>query len=193
MLGRPDVAKLVRGLYQEGPQKLDRPLRVISCHLGGSSSVTGIRNGVAIGTSMGFSPQSGVPQNNRVGDLDAGALPYAAKALGLTIEEASQQLSSESGLLGVSGVGNDMRDVRSAALEGNAEAQIAVELFVYEVRRWASSMLFELGGLDAFHLLRSRLCGRGRSCGIGSPTCAHASLRAVEVQPVDGDVGPTFE
>ena len=150
MLGRPDVAKLVRGLYQEGPQKLERPLRVISCHLGGSSSVTGIRNGVAIGTSMGFSPQSGVPQNNRVGDLDAGALPYAAKALGLTIEEASQQLSSESGLLGGSGVGNDMRDVRSAALEGNAEAQIAVELFVYEVRRWASSMLFELGGLDAF-------------------------------------------
>ena len=150
MLGRPDVAKLARGLYQEGPQKVEHPLRVISCHLGGSSSVTGIRNGVAIGTSMGFSPQSGVPQNNRVGDLDAGALPYAAKALGLTIEEASQQLSSKSGLLGVSGVGNDMRDVRSAALEGNPEAQIAVELFVHEVRRWASSMLFELGGLDAF-------------------------------------------
>ncbi|HAO95485.1 MAG TPA: acetate kinase [Verrucomicrobiales bacterium] len=150
MLGRPDVAKLARGLYQEGPQKVEHPLRVISCHLGGSSSVTGIRNGVAIGTSMGFSPQSGVPQNNRVGDLDAGALPYAAKALGLTIEEASQQLSSKSGLLGVSGVGNDMRDVRSAALEGNPEAQIAVELFIHEVRRWASSMLFELGGLDAF-------------------------------------------
>ena len=149
MLGRSDVAELVRGLYQEGPRELERPLRVISCHLGGSSSVTGIRDGIAISTSMGFSPQSGVPQNNRVGDLDAGALPYAAKVLGLSIEEASQQLSSESGLLGVSGVGNDMRDVRAAALKGNPEARIAVELFVHEVRRWASSMLFELGGLDA--------------------------------------------
>ncbi|MEI2726983.1 MAG: hypothetical protein V9H26_26815 [Verrucomicrobiota bacterium] len=57
------------------------PLRVISCHLGGSSSVTGIHNGVSIGTSMGMSPQSGLPQNNRVGDLDAEAIPYAVKTL----------------------------------------------------------------------------------------------------------------
>lgn len=149
MLDRPDVASVVRGLYRDGPRDLKRPFRVISCHLGGSSSVTGILNGIAISSSMGFSPQSGVPQNNRVGDLDAGALPYAAKALGLSMEEASRQLSSESGLLGVSGVGNDMRDVRAAALEGNPDARIAIELFVYEVRRWSSSMLFELGGLDA--------------------------------------------
>ena len=149
VLGRPDVARMVRGLYREGPRDLERPLRVISCHLGGSSSVTGIRNGIAVSSSMGFSPQSGVPQNNRVGDLDAGALPYAAKALGLSVDEASRQLSSESGLLGVSGVGNDMRDVRAAALNGNPDACLAIDLFVYEIRRWSSSMLFELGGLDA--------------------------------------------
>jgi acetate kinase len=73
-------------------------LRVISCHLGGSSSVTGIRNGVAIGNSMGLSPQSGLPQNNRVGDLDAFALPFIMRSTGLTLDEAERLLCKESGL-----------------------------------------------------------------------------------------------
>ncbi|MGE9270274.1 MAG: acetate kinase, partial [Verrucomicrobiales bacterium] len=111
LLGRGDVADSVRGLYQHGPQPIDKPLRVISCHLGGSSSVTGILNGVAIGTSMGFSPQSGLPQNNRVGDLDSGAIPFAAKTLGLEIPEIERQLTKEAGLLGISGVSNDLRDI----------------------------------------------------------------------------------
>ena len=148
LLDREDVAGIVRELYMNGPADVAKPLRVLSCHLGGSSSVTGIRNGVAVGTSMGFSPQSGLPQNNRVGDLDSGAIPYASKVLGLSLDEVERQLTRESGLLGVSGVGNDMRDVRAAAVGGNAEAQLAVEFFVREVRRWASSFLFELGGLE---------------------------------------------
>ena len=150
LLERDDVAEGVRRLYLDGPAEVEKPLRVISCHLGGSSSVTGIRNGVAVGTSMGFSPQSGLPQNNRVGDLDSGAIPYAAKALGLSMEEVEQQLTRESGLLGVSGVGNDLRDVRTAAGEGNENAALAVDLLIHETRRWASSFLFELGGLDGF-------------------------------------------
>jgi acetate kinase len=149
LLGRDDVAEVARGLYQRGPRPVDRPLRVISCHLGGSSSVTGIRDGVAIGTSMGFSPQSGLPQNNRVGDLDSGAIPYAMRTLGLGLEEVERQLTKESGLLGVSGVSNDIRDVHQAATGGNGDAQLAVDLLVHEVRRWASSFLFDLGGLDA--------------------------------------------
>ena len=149
LLGRDDVAAVARGLYQEGPQEVSNPLRVISCHLGGSSSVTGIRNGVAIGTSMGFSPQSGLPQNNRVGDLDSGAIPYATKALGLSMAEIERQLTKESGLLGVSGVGNDIRDVHAAKDKGDANATAALDLLVHEIRRWASSFLFELGGLDA--------------------------------------------
>ncbi len=149
LLGREDVAECVRGLYQRGPVDIDRPLRVVSCHLGGSSSVTGIRNGVAVGTSMGFSPQSGLPQNNRVGDLDSGAIPYAAKALGLDLPEIERQLTKESGLLGVSGVGNDLRDIRDAAEKGDARARLALDLLIHETRRWASSFLFPLGGLDA--------------------------------------------
>jgi acetate kinase len=150
LLGRRDVAQGVQRLYQDGPVETERPLRVISCHLGGSSSVTGIRSGVAIGTSMGFSPQSGLPQNNRVGDLDSGVIPYVMKSLGLSVEEIERQLTKESGLLGVSGAGNDLRDVRAAATGGDADAKLALELLIHETRRWASSFLFELGGLDGF-------------------------------------------
>ena len=150
LLGREDVAAAARGLYQNGPVDVDQPLRVISCHLGGSSSVTGIRNGAAIGTSMGFSPQSGLPQNNRVGDLDSGAIPYASKALGLSMAEIERQLTKESGLIGVSGVSNDLREVKKAHDAGDPKARLAVDVLVHETRRWASSFLFPLGGLDAF-------------------------------------------
>src|SRR5207247_8811323 len=104
------------------------PLRVISCHLGGSSSVTGILNGAAIGTSMGMSPQSGLPQNNRVGDLDAEAIPYAVKTFGIRVEEAQRQLSKEAGLKGLSGVSNDVREVQDAAAKGNAAAKLAIDV-----------------------------------------------------------------
>jgi acetate kinase len=150
LCGREDVAKIARRLYLDGPQPVNgKPFRVVSCHLGGSSSVTGIRNGVAIGSSMGFSPQSGLPQNNRVGDLDSGAIPYAMRTLGLSLEEAERQLTKQSGLLGVSGVSNDIRDVEAAALKGNPDAQLAIDALVHSIRHWTGAFHFELGGLDA--------------------------------------------
>ncbi|MBW2704530.1 MAG: acetate kinase [Deltaproteobacteria bacterium] len=150
LMGRDDVAETVRQLYINGPQENSgAPVRVVSFHLGGSSSVTGIRNGVAIGTSMGFSPQSGLPQNNRVGDLDSGAVPYAVKTLGISLEEAERQLTKESGLQGVSNVSNDLRDIRQSAADGNTDAQLALDMLVHSARKWAASFLFDLGGLDA--------------------------------------------
>jgi acetate kinase len=151
LLGCDDVAARVRGLYVAGPgpAPVGPPLRVISCHLGGSSSVTGLRDGLAVGTSMGLTPQSGLPQNNRVGDLDAGALPCALRRLGITLEEAEHQLSREGGLLGLSGVGNDLRDVRAAAARGDARAQLALDVLVHEIRRWIGAFLAQLGGCDA--------------------------------------------
>lgn len=150
LLGREEVAAVVRRLYQDGPQPLSGPpLRVVSCHLGGSSSVTGILNGVAIGTSMGFSPQSGLPQNNRVGDLDSGAIPHAMRALGLTLEEAERQLTRESGLLGLSGLSNDIRDITTAAGEGHAGARLAIDVLVHSIRHWIGAFLIEMGGIDA--------------------------------------------
>ena len=152
MLGRADVAARAQNLYVDGGTSLmsGAPLRVISCHLGGSSSITGIVNGVAIGNSLGMSPQSGLPHNNRVGDLDAEALPYAVKTLGISIEEAQRQLSKDAGLKGlIGGLSNDVRDIQAAAATGNAKAKLAIDVFVSEARRWMGGYFFQMNGADA--------------------------------------------
>jgi len=152
LLGRGDIAARVRSLYQAGPVPVaadSPPLRVISCHLGGSSSVTGICDGVAVGTSMGLSPQSGLPQNNRVGDLDSAAVPFVMKTLGLPLAEVERQLTKESGLLGLSGVSNDLRDILAAVGQGNARAQLALEVFVHSARHWVGAFFLALNGCDA--------------------------------------------
>ena len=150
LLGRADVAALTRRLYQDGPHAVPgAPLRVISCHLGGSSSVTGISDGIAIGTSMGLSPQSGVPQNNRVGELDSAAIPFISRRLKLPLEEVERQLAEAGGLLALSGVSNDLRAIRRAAVEGNRRAEFAIEAYVHAIRHWVGAFWFELGGCDA--------------------------------------------
>jgi len=150
LIGRDDIAEKVRRLYQEGNTRTEgEALRVISCHLGGSSSIAGIQNGVAIGASMGFSPQSGLPQNNRVGDLDSMAAPYMMKTAGLSVEECERQLTKEGGLFGLSGVSNDLRDIKQAAGEGNDRAQLAIDVLVHSIRHWAGAFVFQMGGLDA--------------------------------------------
>src|SRR2546425_7640955 len=147
LLGRDDVARRAANLYlDDGKSPVSGPdLRVISCHLGGSSSIASVRNGVANGNSLGMSPQSGLPHNNRVGDLDPEALPYAVKALGITIEDAQSQLSKEGGLKGLSGgLSNDVRDLQEAAAKGNDKAQLALDVFVSEARRWIGGYFFFL-------------------------------------------------
>jgi acetate kinase len=151
LLERNDVAERARRLYLDGGESgiAGAPLRIISCHLGGSSSITGIRNGAAIGSSMGMSPQSGLPQNNRVGDLDAEAIPYAVKTFGITIEEAQRQLTRESGLKGLSGISNDIREISEAAAKGDARAKLALDVYVASARHWIGSYFLELNGADA--------------------------------------------
>lgn len=151
LLGRQDVAERARMLYVNGGDTpVRRPdLRVISCHLGGSSSITGILNGAAVATSMGLSPQSGLPQNNRVGDLDSFALPFLMRSQGLSLDEAEKILCKESGLKGLSGGHNDMRDVAAQARQGNAQAQLALDVFVHSARQWIGSLLVQLNGADA--------------------------------------------
>jgi acetate kinase len=123
-------------------------LRVISCHLGGSSSLCAIRSGQSAATSMGMSPQSGLPHNNRVGDFDPFALPVIMQATGKTLAETLDTLANQSGLLGLSGVSADMRDIEEAADQGNTDAQLALEMFASEVRRHLGGLLVELGGAD---------------------------------------------
>ncbi len=193
LLGRADIAERVRQLYLAGPVPVAagaKPLRVISCHFGGSSSVTGMRDGVAVGTSMGLSPQSGLPQNNRVGDLDSAAVPFVMKTLGLSLAEVERQMTKEGGLLGLSGVGNDMRDVRAAAAQGNARAQLALDVFIHSARHWIGAFLLELGGCDALVFtagigennpdLRAAICANLTDLGISLDVTKNDTLRGTE-------------
>jgi acetate kinase len=123
--------------------------RIISCHLGGSSSLCAIRDGKSVATSMGFSAQSGLPQNNRVGDFDPYALPVIMKHTGKTLEEVLAILTNQSGLLGLSGTCNDMRDIDEAVGKGDPRAKLAYDVFVAETRRYLGAYLVELGGADA--------------------------------------------
>lgn len=124
--------------------------RVISCHLGGSSSLCAIASGKSVATTMGMSPQTGLPQNNRVGDLDPFSLPMLMQHTGRSLEELLKSLSTEAGLLGLSGgVSGDIRDLEQAAASGNADAKLALDVYVEEIRRQLGGMLVALGGCDA--------------------------------------------
>jgi acetate kinase len=125
-----------------------KDLRHISCHLGGSSSVAAFRKGVAIDVSMGASPQSGLPQNNRVGDIDVFAVLHMMKKLGLGPDEMAALLGSQSGLAGISGTSGDLRDLNEAAARGDKQARLALEVFVRAIRHYVGAFMLELGGLD---------------------------------------------
>jgi len=148
---RPEVESIVRDLYLHGPQTTGQdPFRVISCHLGGSSSVTLTVDGVARGCSFGLSPQSGLPQNNRAGDLDSMAIPFAMSRLGIDLETAMKELSSAGGLLGLSeGKSNDLRDLRTAAERGHQPSALAIDTLVHSIRHWIGAFFFQAGGADA--------------------------------------------
>jgi acetate kinase len=193
LLGREDVAKRAREQYVSGAATpVNGPaLRVISCHLGGSSSITGIRNGIAIGNSLGMSPQSGLPHNNRVGDLDSAAVPYAVRALGLSLDEAERQLSKEAGLKGLSGgLSNDIRDIQEAANKGNPKAKLAIDVFVAGARHWMGSYFLELNGADAIVFtagigenraeIRAAICAELNQLGVVLDAAVNATTRAQE-------------
>jgi acetate kinase len=124
-------------------------LRHISCHLGGSSSVAAFRNGVAVDTSFGASPQSGLPQNNRVGDIDAFAVLHMMKKLSLDPDQMAALLGNCSGLAGISGASCDVRDLTEAIAAGDRRSQLALDVFVRSIRHYAGAFMLELGGIDA--------------------------------------------
>lgn len=123
-------------------------LRVISCHLGGSSSLCAIRNGKSVATSMGMSPQSGLPNNNRAGDFDPFAIPVVMQVTGKSLAEVLDDLAERGGLLGLSGTSGDVRDLEQAASAGDRRARLALDVFITSVRHYLGAYLVELGGAD---------------------------------------------
>ncbi len=123
--------------------------KIISCHLGGSSSICAIDAGKSVAASMGMSPQSGLPQNNRVGDFDVFALPAIMEEADLSLDQVLEILANRSGLQGVGNAGNDLRDIESAAEAGNPGAKLAIDVFVSSARQYLGAYLLEMGGADA--------------------------------------------
>lgn len=133
-------------------EKLGVPLsalRVVCCHLGNGSSICAIKGGKSVNTSMGFTPQSGVMMGTRSGDIDPSILPWVAQREGKTPQQLNHLLNNESGLLGVSGVSHDYRDVEQAADDGNPRAALALSLFAERIRATIGSYIMQMGGLDA--------------------------------------------
>jgi acetate kinase len=124
-------------------------LRVISCHLGGSNSLCAMRGGVSQANSLGMSPQTGLPHNNRVGDFDPFALPVLMRATGKSLAELLEALGNKSGLLGVSGLSGDVRDLEDAAAKGHERADLALKVFTQSIRQYLGAYLTVLGGADA--------------------------------------------
>jgi acetate kinase len=123
-------------------------LRVISCHLGGSASICAARDGRSVATSMGMSPQTGLPHNNRIGDFDVFALPVIMERTGKTLDQVLDDLAERSGLAGVSDTSGDVRDLEDGIAKGNPRAQLALDVFISAVRHYVGAYLVELGGAD---------------------------------------------
>ena len=127
----------------------DKNAKIITCHLGNGSSITATVNGKAIDTSMGFTPNDGVPMGTRCGSLDPTVAPYIMKKEGLTAEEVEKLLNSKSGLLGISGVSSDCRDIDAAEAEGNKRAALANQILTHNIKKIIGSYVAEMNGVDA--------------------------------------------
>lgn len=124
-------------------------LKLITCHLGNGSSITAVDQGRVVDTSMGMTPLAGLMMGTRCGDLDPSVVNYLKYTLDITGHELDQILNKKSGLLGISGVSSDMRDVEKAAREGNNRAQLAIDMLTYQIKKVVGSYIAAMGGVDA--------------------------------------------
>jgi len=124
-------------------------LRLVSCHLGNGSSLCAVDHGRSVDTSMGFTPAEGLIMGTRCGDVDAGVLAFLERTEGRTASQSEEMLNKKSGLLGLSGVSSDMREILKAADEGNPRALLALKTYCYRVRKYLGAYVASMGGLDA--------------------------------------------
>jgi len=123
-------------------------LKLVTCHLGNGCSSAAVKNGVSVDTTMGFTPVEGLLMGTRTGDIDAAALLHLMSHEEITIGDANNLINKHSGLLGVSGVSNDMREIESEVAKGNARAELALNLFCYRVKKYIGAYAAAMGGID---------------------------------------------
>ena len=160
--------------------------KLISCHMGGSGSICAIEDGKSVDTSFGFSLQTGIPHANRSGDMDAYIIPFLL-GQGMTMDEIMNGIDKKGGLLGISGVSNDLRDIQAAAEQGSVRAELAINAFCDSVVRYIGAFYAELGGMDYLvftggigensSLVRERICSRLECLGVSFDRDRNTSLK----------------
>ncbi len=171
--------------------------RLVTCHLGSGASVCALLGGKSVDTSMGMTPLEGLVMGTRSGDVDPGLLVYLMREQKMTPEQLDDLLNKQSGLLGVSGVGSDVRDLEKAAGEENAQAELALSLFAYRVRKYLGAYAAALGGLDAVAFtggigersaaMRGRICAGLEFFGLTLDAGANQSAIGKKAMPISAE------
>lgn len=159
-------------------------LKVVTCHLGGSNSLCAASAGKSQATSMGMSPQTGLLHNNRVGDFDPYALPILLRKTGKSLEQILEELSTKGGMLGISGLSQDARDVEEAAAKGHVRAQLALDVFIASIRQYLGSYLTVLGGADA--IVFSAGIGENSTI-VRAGVCRNMEWAGIELDPAKNE------
>ena len=140
--------KYVSNKVAEAMERDIKDLKIITCHLGNGCSLAAVKNGKSVDTSMGFTPLAGVMMGTRSGSIDPSVISFLIEQHGYTIEEIDELLNKKSGVLGISGISSDFRDVLAAGEEGNERAKLALEIFYYKVRTQIAAYAGAMGGVD---------------------------------------------
>ena len=164
--------------------------KVITCHIGNGASIAAVLNGKVVDTSMGLTPLAGVMMGSRCGDIDPSAVTYLMEKLNMTPHEMSEFLNKKSGVLGITGISSDMRDVEAAANEGNERAVLALKMYAYRVKKYIGSYAAAMGGVDAVVFtagvgenqtgLRADICRGLEFLGIEIDEAVNATVRGRE-------------
>ncbi|WP_142414444.1 acetate/propionate family kinase [Hathewaya massiliensis] len=141
--------KFVSGVAADMMGKNIEDLKIITCHLGNGASLTAVKNGKSVDTSMGFTPLEGLVMGTRCGDIDPAIIPFLMKEEDLSVDEIDQLMNKKSGVLGISGVSSDFRDIEDAAKEGNHRAKLALDVFHYRVKQYIGAYTAAMNGVDA--------------------------------------------
>jgi acetate kinase len=153
-------------------------LRMVVCHLGGGSSVTAVRGGRSVDTTMGFSPLEGIPMNTRSGSVDPGALVYVLREHGLSVEELDHVLNHDSGVVALAGGGAGLREIEAAAERGEPDARLAVDVYVHRLAGAVAAMAAAAGGIDV--LVFTAGIGE-KSPPVRAETCARLGFLGIEI------------
>ena len=157
-----------------------KEFKMVNCHLGNGSSMSAIKDGKCQDTTMGLTPLAGVPMGTRSGDIDAGVVQFICNKYGMSVDECLNVLNKKSGMLGVSGVSSDFRDLEDGAKNGNADCALAREKFCYEVAKYVGAYAAALNGIDVLTFT----AGVGENdCGVRAAICEYLGFMGVKIDP----------